>query len=178
MSIHFCVFDVETQRTAEDVGGWDRADLMGISCVVFYDSKEDKFLEFMEDEVDKLIEHLKKCDLVIGFNNKRFDNKVISGYTDFEFGDLPTLDILEYVQKKLGHRLSLDVLSKGTLKTEKSANGLLALKWWKEGKIKEIVEYCIQDVELTKNLYLFGKENGYLTFTNRRGNVQRIPVEW
>jgi DEAD/DEAH box helicase domain-containing protein len=128
--------------------------------------------------VEQLIEHLKKYDLVIGFNVKRFDFKVLSGYSDFNFEKLPTLDILEDVHKRLGYRLSLDHLAKVTLGQKKTADGLLALNWWKQGRIRDIVDYCKKDVEITKDLFLYGKRNGYLLFTNKANKTVRIPVKW
>ncbi len=176
--LHYGVFDIETQRSAQEVGGWHRADLMGISCVVLYDSKEDKFFEFTEKQVPEFLEHLLQIDLVVGFNNKRFDNRVLLGYTDFDLSTLPTLDILEEVHKHLGYRLSLDNLAQITLGAQKSADGMQALTWWKQGKIRKIIDYCIKDVEITRDLFLFGKYNGYLLFRNKAGNHVRVPVDW
>ncbi len=175
---YYGVFDIETQRSAQEVGGWHKADLMGISCVVLYDSKEDAYLEFLEDQVPEFVKRLTNFDVVIGFNNKRFDNLVLRGYSNFNFDALPTLDILEEVQNHLGYRLSLDNLASVTLGSQKSANGLQALKWWKQGKIQKIVDYCKIDVKITKDLFLYGKENGYLLFKNKAGNSVRVPVNW
>ena len=177
-NVHFGVFDVETQRSAQEVGGWNRADLMGISCVVLYDSKEDKYFEFLDDQVSLLIDHLKKFDLVIGFNIKRFDFRVLGGYSDFDFQKLPTLDILEEVHNRLGYRLSLDHLAGVTLGKKKTADGLQALRWWKQGRIREIIDYCRADVEITKDLFLYGKKNGYLLFKNKAKKTVRVPVKW
>jgi DEAD/DEAH box helicase domain-containing protein len=177
-TVHFGVFDLETQRSAQEVGGWQRADLMGISCVVLYDSKEDDFFEFTESQIDSLVDHLKKFDRIVGFNIKRFDYKVLEGYSDFDFKGLPALDILEEIYLHLGYRLSLDHLATVTLNRKKSADGLQALKWWKQGRLREIMDYCRQDVEITKDLYLFGKNQGYLLFINRGDRKTRIPVDW
>ena len=76
----------------------------------------------------------------------------------------------------MSHRLSLDRLAEHTLGTKKSADGMQALKWYKEGKIREICEYCRQDVEITKNLFLHGLENGHLLFKNKAGNIVRLPL--
>ncbi len=176
--VHYGVFDLETQRSAEEVGGWNNADKMGISCAVLYDSKEDRCFEYLEDGVDKLIEHMKSLPLIVGFNIKRFDYFVLKGYSDFDFLQLKTLDILEEVYNRLNYRLSLDGLATVTLGAAKSANGLLALQWWKEGRVKEIVEYCAKDVELTRQLFLFGKKNKYLLYKNKAGNMVRVPVGW
>ena len=174
----FGVFDLETQRSAQEVGGWHRADKMKVSCAVLYDSRSDSFFEFLEADIPKLIEHLSELELVVGFNVKRFDYKVLRGYSQFDFTSLPTLDILEEVHKRLGYRLSLDHLASITLGAKKSANGLMALKWWKEGRIRQIVDYCRQDVAITRDLFLYGNEKGHLLFRNKAGNVVRVPVDW
>jgi DEAD/DEAH box helicase domain-containing protein len=176
--IHFGILDVETQRSAKDVGGWHRADLMGISCAVVYDSKKDRFLEYLEDQVPQLIEYLMGLDLVVGFNIKRFDFRVLSGYSDFDFKQLQTLDILEEIHNHLGYRLSLEHLSRETLGKQKTADGLQALRWWKQGRVREILDYCRADVAITRDLFLFGKKNGHLLFKNKAGNAVRVPVRW
>jgi DEAD/DEAH box helicase domain-containing protein len=175
---HYGVFDLETQLSAADVGGWHRADLMKISCAVLYDSKQDRYIDYLETRIPLFVEHLKTLDLVIGFNIKRFDYRVLKGYTDFDFMQLPNLDILEEVKKQLGFRLSLDHLASATLGARKTADGLQALKWWQEGKILEIIAYCRQDVKLTRDLYRYGRDNGYLIFEDKSNKKVRIPVDW
>lgn len=176
--IRYGVFDIETQLSAQEVGGWHRSDLMRVSCVVLYDSKDNVFHEYLEGQVEDMIDHLRRLDLVIGFNIKKFDYRVLSGYSDFNFHSLPTLDLLENVHIRLGFRLSLDHLSKETLGIPKSADGLQALRWWKQGKIREIVEYCKKDVEITRDLYLYGRQRRYLVFKNKAGQQVRVPVSW
>lgn len=174
----YVVFDIETQLSHAEVGGWHRADRMRVSVAVLYEAKTNTFMEFQEDRVEEMIKHMQEADLVIGFNSRRFDYRVLSGYSDFRFSTLPTLDLLEDVQKRLGYRLSLDHLCRVTLGAKKSANGLMALQWWKEGKIEEIVKYCKKDVALTRDLYRFGKKNGYLLFENKAKKTVRVPVSW
>ncbi len=173
---HYGVFDLETIRSADEVGGWQRAEKMGISVAVVYDSQLDGYVIYLEDEIDRLVDHLVSLDLIVGFNNKRFDNRVLSGYSTVQLDALPTIDLLEEVSNHLGYRLSLDRLAEHTLGTKKSADGMQALKWYKEGKIREICEYCRQDVEITKNLFLHGLENGHLLFKNKAGNIVRLPL--
>jgi DEAD/DEAH box helicase domain-containing protein len=175
---NYGVFDVETQLSAREVGGWHRADRMRISVAVLYISAEDRFLSFEEDRIDQLIERLFGLDLVIGFNNKRFDNKVLSAYTNRNLSALPSLDILEEITNQLGYRLSLDRLAEHTLGIKKSGDGLLALQWFKQGKIREITQYCTKDVQLTRNLFLHGFEKKHLLFQNKAGRVVRLPVHF
>ncbi|MCP4693520.1 MAG: DUF1998 domain-containing protein, partial [Desulfobacterales bacterium] len=176
--IHFGVLDLETQRSAQEVGGWLRADRMGVSCVVVYDSRADDFFEFTEERIPELVAYLNRLDLIVGFNIKRFDYHVLAGYSDFPFEKLPTLDLLERVHACLGFRLSLDRLARVTLGAKKSADGLQALRWWKQGRLREIIDYCKKDVEITRDLYLFGRKNGHILFKNKEGRIHRIPADW
>lgn len=174
----FGVLDVETRRSAQDVGGWNKAERMGISIAVLYDSEQDKFFEYEEEQIPEMIKHIQKLDLIIGFNIERFDYKVLSGIHAFNYRSLPTLDLLIKVHERLGYRLKLDNIAQATLDAAKSADGLQALKWWKEGRLDLITEYCIQDVAVTRDIYLFGKENGYVLFTNKEKKKVRLPVDW
>lgn len=175
---HFGVFDIETQRSAREVGGWQNADQMRISCAVLYDSEKDDFFEYVEGQIDQLIDHLHRLDLIVGFNLRRFDYKVLSYYSDVDFSALPTLDMLQVVARQLGFRLSLDHLANATLGTSKSADGLMALQWWQEGRLGRIIEYCRDDVRITRDLYLFGKEHGHLLFRGKDSEVMRVTVNW
>jgi len=176
--IHYGVFDLETQRSAAEVGGWHRADLMKISCAVLYDSKTDRYIDFLESQIPRFVEHLQTLDLIIGFNIKRFDYQVLKGYTDFDFKQLTNLDILEEVKKQLGFRLSLDHLAAATLGARKTADGLQALEWWQQGKILEIIAYCRQDVKITTDLYRYGRDKGHLLYVDKAQKTLRIPVIW
>ena len=172
------IVDVETQRSAEEVGGWHNKHLMRVAAAVAYDSMEDTYLTFQEDRVHELIEKLKAGDLVVGFNIVDFDYQVLKAYTSFRFQQLRTFDLLQEVSRQLGYRLSLGHLAHKTLNTEKSADGLQSLQWFKEGKMDEIITYCKKDVEITKDLFLFGLANGYLLFETKAGQRVRLPVDW
>ena len=176
--INFGVLDIETQKSAKEVGGWKNAHAMRVSCAVLYHRKKNDYLVFYEENIDKLFEELKTLDLIIGYNIKKFDYNVLAPYTSYDLTSLPTLDLLIEIHKRLGYRISLDNVAKATLNVGKSANGLLALKWWKEGNIDKIVKYCIKDVEVTKDVYLFGKNNGFIYFSNKAGKRVRLQVTW
>ena len=92
--------------------------------------------------------------------------------------EINTFDMLIYINKKLGHRLSLNHLAENTLNAEKSADGLVSLQWYKEGKIDKIIEYCKQDVEITRDLFLYGESHGYVKYSTRSGVAKDLPVDW
>ncbi len=172
----FGVFDLETIRSAEEVGGWHRSERMGVSLAVVYDSRENGYSTYLEPEIDHLIEHLQSFDLIVGFNNKRFDNKVLSAYTRVDLNRLPSLDLLEEVYNHLGYRLSLNSLAEHTLGKCKTADGLQALKWYKEGRLDLIRHYCQKDVEITRDLLYHALDQGFLLFANKAKQKVRLPL--
>lgn len=179
----YMVFDVETRLSANEVGGWDKADKMGISVAVLYDSGEDKYFTYEQDALPAMFARMAKTDLLIGFNSFRFDYKALEPFANalespLNLAALPGLDLLQRIYQRLNYRVSLDNLCRATLGAPKIADGLQALKWWKEGKIAEIAKYCQKDVELTKELYLFGLREKYLLFANKAGAKTRVPVDF
>ena len=171
--------DIETKKSAEEVGGWQNTHLMGVSVAVIFDSLEDRFITFFEENIEGLFTHLGKADLVVGFNIKQFDYKVLGAYTSTDLGNLPTFDILEDIYHRLGFRLGLDHLASETLKQGKTADGLQALEWFKQGEIDKVVEYCSQDVAITRDLFQFGLQNGHLIYKGKRTNCKmRLRVDW
>lgn len=172
----FGVFDLETIRSAEEVGGWHQAQKMGVSVAVVYDSEINDFVTYLENEMDTLVKHLQSFELVIGFNNKRFDNVVLSSYTHVDLNSLPALDLLEEIYNYLGYRLSLNSLAEHTLGKTKTADGLQALQWYKEGRIDLIRHYCRRDVEITRDLLFHALEKGFLLFANKAKQKVRLPL--
>jgi DEAD/DEAH box helicase domain-containing protein len=178
VSLFYGVLDIETKHSAQEVGGWHLANKMGISCAVLYNSDNDTYETYLDNQIEDLISVMRQMDLIIGFNIKRFDYRVLTGYVQTDYSQFPTLDLLEHVHRRLGYRLSLGHLGEITLSEPKSANGLQALRWWKEGKIDEIIKYCKKDVQITRDLYLFGKQKGYVLFQNKSKQIVRLPVSW
>jgi len=172
------VLDVETRSSAQEVGGWHKAEDMGVSVAVLYDAGTNAFLPFEQNALPEMFYLLTQTDLVVGFNILGFDYAVLQPFTDISLKDLPTLDMLTQVHRQLGYRVSLDNLARATLNTAKNADGAAALRWWKEGKLAQIAEYCRMDVDITRRLYLHGREYGHVFCLNKRGERLRVPALW
>jgi DEAD/DEAH box helicase domain-containing protein len=173
------VFDLETQKLAQDVGGWQNVHLMQVSVAVVFDTLKDRFHVYEESEVNALLDHLEKADLVVGFNVKRFDYRVLSAYTTKALSKLPTFDMLQDIYHRLGFRLSLDHLASETLNQGKTADGLQAVKWFREGNMEKLIDYCRNDVAVTKDLFFFGLEKGHLVYREKQQNERvRLLVDW
>ena len=171
-------FDLETQKSADDVGGWGNIHEMKLAVGVVWDSCEQEYFSYLEGAASQLVTKLRTADLVVGFNVKKFDYGVLQPYADFDLDEITTFDMLIDVNKKLGHRLSLNHLAENTLNAEKSADGLVSLQWYKEGKIDKIIEYCKQDVEITRDLFLYGESHGYVKYSTRSGVAKDLQVDW
>jgi DEAD/DEAH box helicase domain-containing protein len=171
------VFDVETQKLAHEVGGWKNIAKMRLSLAVAH-TEEYGFLTFTEVNVSELVELLQGADLVVGFNHVRFDYEVLSAYTAARLRALPNLDILLHVKAALGFRLKLDHLAEFTLGKKKSGDGLDAARWFREGRMDLIEQYCRDDVAITRDLYRFGLEHGHLLYRRDGHGVSEVPVDW
>jgi RNase_H superfamily len=170
-------FDLETQKTANDVGGWDRKSDMKMSVGVTYSTGTGTYEIFSEKRVGDLIDTLTRADLVVGYNNRRFDYEVLMGYTVLDLPHhLPTLDLLEVVEASLNHRLSLESIAQASLGIGKIADGLDAIRWWREGRMMEIAEYCCFDVKVTKMVHEYAVRNGELHYTDRFSRRQSMSV--
>jgi len=171
-------FDLETQKSAEEVGGWDKISAMRMSVGVTFSTGRGGYRIYGEKQVDELIKELQRADVVVGFNNLRFDYEVLHGYTTFDLRQIPTLDMLVELQKALQHRLSLDTIAAATLGVEKTSEGMQAIRWFKEGKLLEIAEYCCYDVKITRLVHEYGAAHKQLFYKNRFGNKLSVPVSW
>ncbi len=171
-------FDLETQKSFQEVGGRENARLLRVSVAVTFSTATNAFNSYTEKEVAALVADLKAADRVIGFNLLNFDYTVLKAYTSERLSELPTLDLLDDLYNKLGFRVSLDALANATLGTNKSGDGLDAIRWYREGKIDELIAYCRDDVAITKKLFEHGRDNGFVSFVDRYGKKTRVNVTW
>ena len=171
-------FDLETQKSIQEVGGRENIRLLRLSVAVTFSTATNDFKSYTESDAPALIADLKSADRVIGFNLRQFDYPVLKFYSQERLSDLPTLDLLEDIYNKLGFRLGLDALASATLGAQKSADGLAAIRWFREGKIDELIAYCRDDVAITKRLFEAGRDQGFVQYVDRDGRTKKINVTW
>jgi len=172
-------FDLETQHSFEEVGGRNYVERLHVSVAVTYSTLTGTFKSYTEPQVFFLIEDLFQAETIIGFNIIDFDYRVLKPYTAKDLNQLHTIDMLAHIKRRLGHRLSLNALAHATLNADKSADGLQAVTWYREGKMEELISYCKDDVDLTRRLYEFGRQNGHLLYHDRyAGEKRKVVVDW
>jgi hypothetical protein len=179
-------FDLETQRSFGDVGGFSHKSKMGVSVGVTYSTARGTYEIYAENEMEKLGEELVRADLVVGWNHLQFDYPVLQPYVFHTLGEQTVnLDMMLELEKIVGFRLKLDSVATASLGTGKTADGLDALRWWQEHKktgefapLRKIAEYCAFDVKVTKCVHEYAIEHGLLKYDDKSGRTAEVAVDW
>jgi len=173
--MRYIVFDLETQNIFQDVGTNDVTDL-DISVGSFYDSIEDTYTTVTVDELHKVWPILEKADALVGYNSNHFDIPLLNKYYPGDLTHIKSIDLLESIRESLGRRLRLDSVAQATVGAKKSADGLQAVRWWREGRIEEVKKYCEQDVRVTKKVFDYAMANGHVLFKDGY-RKKEIPLD-
>lgn len=148
---------------------WENAGDNRVSVACAYDT--DKWHFYDEQTIGDLVYQIRIAALAIGFNIKELDYKVLSRYTDLDFTEIPTFDLLEEIYQQLGHHVKLDNLAQATLGI--GAADLLQLG---EGELDAPRAFCKRNVDITYRLFLAGWQDGYLLYT-KDGQEAEINTE-
>lgn len=174
------VFDLETQYLANEVGGWSNIDRLRFAAGVLYVVEEDAYRHFLEADVPELIAEINAAREIIGYNLIRFDYTVLRPY-GLILDDVlrqKSLDLMLDLYERLEFRPSLASVAEATLGESKSADGLAAVAWYRQGQLDKVLAYCEQDVRVTFRIYDFGRRHGYVQIRERGGRLRRVPVQW
>ncbi|MCL2110205.1 ribonuclease H-like domain-containing protein [Microgenomates group bacterium] len=174
-------FDVETKNSMEDVGGHfpERLDISFIGARLRDSSSgQEETKSFFEQDLDKFCDLLDQADVIIGYNSDGFDLPTLTRHYQGNLKSLPSLDLMARIKKSCGHRISLDAVSKATFDSGKTGSGIDAINYYKQGRLQELADYCLQDVKITRDLYDFGFKNGFVKFYNKWNRLIKCPVDF
>jgi len=169
------VFDIETSNQFSDVGSSDPTAL-DISVVCIHDSETDQYLHFLQEDFGALWKFIERADMLIGFNSNHFDIPLLNKYYPGDLTRIKSLDLLKEIHGSLGRRIKLDTIAEATLGEKKSGHGLQALKWWRDGERQRVIDYCIQDVKVTKKIYDYALKHGKVKYKDL-GKMKDIPLD-
>ncbi len=169
------VLDLETQKSFEDVGGRGKNHLLKVSVCGIFDYSTGQYSSYEEHELPRLGVILQSADEIIGFNIKNFDFAVLQPYMNFDLSKIPYYDILEEIEKVIGHRIKLESVAQGTIGSGKSGNGLEALLYYKNGRMDLLKKYCLDDVRVTKEVYDYALKNQKLLYRDYF-SVKELPL--
>lgn len=172
-------FDLESQNLFEDVGGRENIDKLRVACGITWSTQRNDFAVYWEKDIPALLEELKSATRVIGFNLRGFDYLVLQPYApEMRFASIPTLDMLLDLQKILGFRVSLDSIASASLGAAKTADGVQSVEWFRAGELDKVAEYCKADVDITRRVYEFGRDNGHIFYRSKLGSKLKVDVKW
>lgn len=168
-------FDIETTNTFEEVGSPNPADLdLAVICV--HDSETNQITHYFKEDLHKLWPIIEQSNMLVTYNGDHFDIPLLDKYYAGDLTQIKSLDIMKEIKMIIGRRIKLDDIASATLGESKSADGLQSIIWWRQGKIDEVVSYCKQDVAVTRKVYEFALQNGYLLYI-KNGSSEKIPLD-
>ena len=154
--MNYITFDIETYSPSE-LNHIDTKEFRVSVCGAFISWLNDGkgvYIAFLEENIKDFIELLKHCDLVIGYNHLWFDLPVLQKYADFNLLQLPCYDIMVKVEEKIGFKLKLNDLCKANFEEDiKTDTYSVYRHYHKQGKWLELIDYCMNDVRLTEQLF-------------------------
>ena len=152
----------------EYCAGWHDHANMGISVIGAYDYNEDRYRVFCQDNMHEFAQAIEKADKIIGFNNVAFDNAVIAAAWE-PLVKLPegwqgkSYDLLVETWRAAGLApvfqypshigYGLDAMCERNFGTKKSGHGAKAPIYWQRKMIGNVIDYCLNDIRLTKQLF-------------------------
>ncbi len=184
------VFDAEIKKPINEcTKGWKSHDEMGCSVLVIFDYFTMRYRIFGDNNIEEALDILFYYDLVVGFNTVNFDWKLLKA-TYIESCAKRALDrkskdydILREIWKSLGLNpdvfspkthggYKLDDVARESINMQKSGDGALAPVLYQQGKLYDVIDYCVEDVRIEKTLFEYAISNGYVI---RHGEKIKLP---
>lgn len=142
----------------EYCAGWRDFENMGISVIGAYDYAEDRYRVFCEDSFG-YFEDLSRDRTVVSFNGIGFDDQLCRAH-GMQVKSGYDLLVEVWFSSGLGPQFQypshagfgLDAICEKNAIGKKSGHGALAPVLWQQGKRGAVIDYCLQDVRLTKLL--------------------------
>ena len=143
--------------------GWRDIANMGVSVTGVYDYVEDRYRVFCADNKEEFAKLISKRELCVGFNSIPFDNALLLACGWPAPPEEKSYDLLRETWAACGlgttfdfkthGGFGLDAMCEKNFGTKKSGNGALAPVDWQQGKRGTVIDYCLNDVRLTKQLF-------------------------
>lgn len=161
--------------------GWDDHENMGISVIGTYSNLDKATRVFVNEyDFDKAMypgsyplkqfqKMLNMCDVLVGFNNQHFDDNLIKA-NGFTIPDkVVNYDILVEMWRAVGIKppfvfpthagYSLKQTCEVNKLNTKTGDGGNAAIMWQRGKYQEVIDYCLNDIKITTELFRAIVEN-------------------
>ncbi len=195
-------FDVETQLLASEVeklydlkgSVWEHPEVFGFAVGVAIEAETDTVHVYKKGRAKTMIEHLEDADATVGYNTAAFDLGVLSAYGDVSAIRRRHVDINALVMRALDdlpvdHR-GMGRIRQGGLDGLARANGIEGKTGQatdvpallRQGRVREVLDYCEADTRIVAALYRLAVErgtlfvDGYLKKGSERIELGRLEV--
>ncbi len=169
----------------EYCGGWTDYKGMGVSVLEAYNTVDQMYYTFLDDNIKGFQELIDKADCVAGYNNISFDNNVVAAQ-GINIPDVKNYDLMREALKGAGYgdqttRMAgykLDTFCEVNLGAHKTEDGAMAPVMWQRGQFGRVIQYCRWDTRLTVDLIKkVCKERFLLDPVTRKNITIKTPKE-
>ena len=193
-------FDLETLKLSDEVGGWEFANDMGLSVACLYIDEDRAYRVYVgpdpqrqgsfcyegEDDSEQLLEDLTELELLVGFNIKEFDLRVLQPYAEKHgilLNNLPVFDMLLQLGKTVNRPFPASLESLSSINLGKIGQKIVdpgeVVSMYRKGLVDEMILYCMHDVWSTRMLFQTAYETEELKMRTRRGTYETVDVsDW
>ena len=165
------IFDLETDSTIRDAPGRTRDEqvrnlqftvcsLLSIDVeaikrgdspdVLVESGKIKSFWRDNQNDIDAMLAEFEKATVIVGYNVFGFDFPVLCRFyknkQQYHRHLCKSLDLFSRVRDVAGYWPKLDSLLTRNSMPTKTADGLVAIRWFAEGRLDELKRYCESDV--------------------------------
>jgi hypothetical protein len=166
-------FDIETEGDFHGNGDMSQLE---VTVVGVHDSSTGQLTGYYKEDLPKLWPVLESADILVGYNSDHFDIPILNKYYAGDLTKIKSVDLLKEIKNVLGRRLRLDNVAGATLGKNKTGHGLDAVTWWKQGLKEKVRDYCLEDVNITNELYEYAKKHGHLKYKDYEG-IREIRLD-
>lgn len=165
--------------------GWRDFSNMGISVIGAYDYVTGRYRVFCEDNFEDFLKLTRDRSPLVGFNNIPFDNMAITATLYAGLPEEFCYDLLREIWAAAGNGPEFDVTTHAgygldavcakNFGTRKTGNGAHAPVLWQRGQIGAVIDYCLNDVTITKQVFDKVLETGEL-ISPKDGSVLKLRM--
>lgn len=171
--INYLIYDCEIIKCIPDRSGkfegyeycegWHDHANMGISVIGAYSRSCDHTGYVLGEDLDTFRKLLADHEYVIGFNSRNFDDRLLAANgievkTDYDLLEEVRIAAgwgATYDTVPQGYSYSLDAIARAN-GMAKTGSGALAPQLWQQGRHQEVIDYCLNDVNITHEILKLG----------------------
>lgn len=159
--------DNRLRKMYQFCAGWHDFAGMGLACVTTYSTGEARPHVYLSDNWEDLVTAIQSHDMVVTFNGDQFDIPLLGHNGIYVGSDAASFDLAAAIWEACGIErgthpkgLGLDALCRAQRIQGKTASGWMAPMLHQDGKIGNLIDYCLGDtlalLRLWRHIFVAG----------------------